>query len=101
MDLSGLYRKLFNRALGQATQVADPRHLVKLANQKLDETPGHRGRTDDPLYRGPAGPEDANAGHCPLHGLAVLPGNIERNEHARRKLQHQIESRTRYAGGDT
>ena len=42
-----------------ATQVADPFHLVKLANSKLDEcrrrvqneTIGHRGRKDDPLYR--------------------------------------------------
>ena len=41
------------------TQVADPFHLVKLANTKLDEcrrrvqndTVGHRGRKDDPLYR--------------------------------------------------
>jgi transposase len=41
------------------TQVADPFHLVKLANTKLDEcrrrvqndAVGHRGRKDDPLYR--------------------------------------------------
>lgn len=39
--------------------MADPFHLVKLANSKLDEcrrrvqneTVGHRGRKDDPLYR--------------------------------------------------
>ena len=39
--------------------MADPFHLVKLANTKLDEcrrrvqneTIGHRGRKDDPLYR--------------------------------------------------
>ena len=45
--------------LPDATQVADPFHLVKLANTKLDETRrrvqnetmGHRGRKDDPLYR--------------------------------------------------
>ena len=45
--------------LPDAVQVADPFHLVKLANQKLDEcrrrvqneTVGHRGREDDPLYR--------------------------------------------------
>ena len=45
--------------LPDATQVADPFHLVKLANQRLDEvrcrvqndTLGHRGRKDDPLYR--------------------------------------------------
>ncbi len=41
------------------TQVADPFHVVKVANSKLDEcrrrvqneTLGHRGRKDDPLYR--------------------------------------------------
>ena len=42
-----------------ATQVADPFHVVKLANTKLDEcrrrvqneTLGHRGHKADPLYR--------------------------------------------------
>jgi transposase len=59
LDLSGPYRKTFNDALPDAAQVADPFHLCKLANQKLDEcrrrvqneTLGHRGRKDDPLYR--------------------------------------------------
>jgi transposase len=59
MDLSGPYRKTFDDTLPDATQVADPFHLVKLANHKLDEcrrrvqneTVGHRGRKDDPLYR--------------------------------------------------
>jgi transposase len=59
LDLSGLYRKTFEDALGHVTQVADPFHLVKLANPKLDECRrrvqdealGHRGRKDDPLYR--------------------------------------------------
>ena len=45
--------------LPDATQVADPFHVVKLANSKLDEcrrrvqneTLGHRGRKNDPLYR--------------------------------------------------
>ncbi len=45
--------------LPDARQVADPFGLVKLANQRLDEvrrrvqndTLGHRGRKDDPLYR--------------------------------------------------
>ena len=45
--------------LPDATQVADPFHLVKLANTRLDEvrrrvqneTLGHRGHKDDPLYR--------------------------------------------------
>ena len=59
LDLSGPYRKTFDDALPGAAQVADPFHVVKHANQKLDEcrrrvqndTLGHRGRKDDPLYR--------------------------------------------------
>lgn len=59
LDLSGPYRKTFSDMLGHVTQVADPFHVTKLANSKLDdcrrrvqnETPGHRGRKDDPLYR--------------------------------------------------
>ena len=45
--------------LPEAVQVADPFHVVKLANTALDEcrrrvqndTLGHRGHKDDPLYR--------------------------------------------------
>ena len=59
LDLSGPYRKTFDETLDHVTQVADPFHLVRLANDKLDEcrrrvqneTIGHRGRRDDPLYR--------------------------------------------------
>jgi transposase len=59
LDLSGPWRLAFETMLPHATQVADPFHLVKLANQRLDEvrrrvqndTLGHRGRKDDPLYR--------------------------------------------------
>jgi transposase len=59
LDLSGPYRKVFDVMLPDAVQVADPFHLVKLANSKIDEcrrrvqneTLGHRGRKDDPLYR--------------------------------------------------
>jgi transposase len=57
LDLSGPYRSVFDTMLPDATQVADP--FLKLANAKLDEcrrrvqneTLGHRGRKDDPLYR--------------------------------------------------
>lgn len=60
LDLSSPYRKAFDDSLPGATQVADPFHVVKLANSKLDEcrrrvqndTLGHRGRKDDPLYKG-------------------------------------------------
>jgi transposase len=59
LDLSGPWRAAFDTMLPDAVQVADPFHLVKLANQRLDEvrrrvqneTMGHRGRKDDPLYR--------------------------------------------------
>lgn len=59
LDLSGPYRSVFDTMLPDAVQVADPFHLVKLANTKLDEcrrrvqneTMGHRGRKHDPLYR--------------------------------------------------
>jgi transposase len=59
LDLSGPYRSVFDTMLPHATQVADPFHLIQLANRVLDEvrrrvqndTLGHRGRRDDPLYR--------------------------------------------------
>jgi transposase len=59
LDLSGPYRSVFDTMVPDAVQIADPFHLVKLANSKLDEcrrrvqndTMGHRGRKDDPLYR--------------------------------------------------
>jgi transposase len=59
LDLSGPYRLVFDTMVPDAVQVADPFHLVKLANEKLDEvrrrvqneTLGHRGHKHDPLYR--------------------------------------------------
>ena len=59
MDLSGPYRKTAREALPQATQVADPFHVVKLANSAIDdvrrrvqnETTGGRGTKHDHLYR--------------------------------------------------
>jgi len=59
LDLSGTYRAVFDAVLPHAVQVADPFHVCKLANTKLDEcrrriqnqTMGHRGRKSDPLYR--------------------------------------------------
>ena len=59
LDLSGPWRLTFDTMLPDATQVADPFHVVKLANTKLDEcrrrvqneTLGHRGHKNDPLYR--------------------------------------------------
>ncbi|HET6834948.1 MAG TPA: transposase [Acidimicrobiales bacterium] len=37
LDLSGPYRAVFDTMLPDATQIADPFHVVKLANSKLDE----------------------------------------------------------------
>jgi transposase len=59
LDLSGSYRAVFDAMVPGATQVADPFHVTKVANEKLDEcrrrvqneTFGHRGRKSDPLYR--------------------------------------------------
>lgn len=59
LDLSGTYRSVFDTMLPDAVQVADPFHVHKLANQRLDEcrrrvqndTLGHRGHKTDPLYR--------------------------------------------------
>lgn len=59
LDLSSPYRAVYNEVLPHITQVADPFHVVKLANSKMDETRrrvqneiiGHRGRKGDPLYR--------------------------------------------------
>ncbi len=59
LDLSGAYRLVADTMLPGATQVADPFHVVRIANDRLDEarrrvqneTLGHRGRKADPLYR--------------------------------------------------
>ena len=58
LDMSGPYRTAYDRVLPNALQVADPFHVIRLANQRLDEvrrrvqneTHGHRGRKGDPLY---------------------------------------------------
>jgi transposase len=59
LDLSASYRTVFDTMLPEAVQVADPFHVVRVANTALDEcrrrvqneTIGHRGRKPDPLYR--------------------------------------------------
>ena len=58
LDLSAAFRSVFVATLPDATLVADPFHVVKHANSKLDEcrrrvqneTLGHRGRKTDPLF---------------------------------------------------
>jgi transposase len=59
LDLSASYRTVFDTMLPDAVQVADPFHVIRVANTALDEcrrrvqneTVGHRGRKPDPLYR--------------------------------------------------
>jgi transposase len=59
LDMSGTYRAVYDTVLPNTALVADPFHVVKLANERLDEvrrrvqntTLGHRGRKHDPLYR--------------------------------------------------
>jgi transposase len=59
LDLSSAYRVVFDTMLPDAVQVADPYHVVHLANVALDdcrrrvqnETLGRRGHKHDPLYR--------------------------------------------------
>ena len=57
--LSGAYQRTFDVALPHVGQVADPFHVVRLANGAIEEvrrrtqndTLGRRGRKDDPLWR--------------------------------------------------
>ena len=59
LDMSGPFKAVFDTMLPDATQIADPFHVVKLANERLDDvrrrvqqaTTGHRGRKGDALYR--------------------------------------------------
>ena len=59
LDMASSYRSIYRQILPQATLVVDPFHLVKHANLCLDrtrcavqnQTLGHRGHKNDPLYR--------------------------------------------------
>jgi transposase len=59
LDMSGPFKAVFDTMLPDATQIADPFHVIRLANDRLDDvrrrvqndTLGHRGRKGDPLYR--------------------------------------------------
>lgn len=58
-DLASSYRAALDGRLAGALRVADPFHVVRIANRCLDQvrrrvqnqTQGHRGRKRDPLYR--------------------------------------------------
>ena len=82
LDLSGPYRAAFNAAVPKARQVADPFHVVRLGNDApndvrrrvQNQTLGHRGRKDDPLYRArkllvSASENTTENGHTRLRGL--------------------------------
>lgn len=60
LDLSGTYRKAFRHALSRVILVADPFHVVKLANSKLDEC---RRRVQNDMF-----------GHRGSQGRSALPG---------------------------
>jgi transposase len=59
LDLSATYKSVFDEVLPHATLVADPFHVIRHANAKVDEcrrrvqneTLGHRGHKVDPLYK--------------------------------------------------
>ncbi len=59
IDLTDSYRAGLSPHLDHAVRVADPFHVVRIGNRCLDQvrrrvqnqTLGHRGRSDDPLYR--------------------------------------------------
>lgn len=59
LDLTDTYRSGLSPHLSHAKAVADPFHVIRVANRMLDqvrrrvqnETLGHRGRKDDPLFR--------------------------------------------------
>ena len=106
LDLSGPYRAAFDTALPRARQVADPFHVVKLANTALDDvrrrvqnqTLGHRGHKHDPLYRArkllvSASERITEAGRTKLRGLldAGDPyGEVRDAWHAKETLQRRL-----------
>lgn len=59
LDLTDTYRNGLSPHLAHATRVADPFHVIRVGNRMLDnvrrrvqnETLGHRGRKEDPLFR--------------------------------------------------
>lgn len=59
LDLSLIYRAVFKLATPNAQRIADPFHVIKAANERVDalrrrvqwETTGHRGRKNDPLFK--------------------------------------------------
>lgn len=53
LDLSAPYKAVFDAMVPDATQVADPFHVVKLANEKLDE---YRRRVQNETLTGAASP---------------------------------------------
>ena len=103
LDLSGAYRRTFTDALPRAHQVADPFHVIRLANDAVDEvrrrtqndTLGHRGRKGDPLYRArrlliAAHERLSEAGDAKLRGLLAAGdprGEVRLAWHAKETLR--------------
>ncbi len=72
LDLSGPYRAVFTSMLPGAVLVADPFHVVKLANTKLDEC---RRRVQNELLAPPrAKKRPALPGAAPTHQSRGTPG---------------------------
>ena len=69
LDLSGPYKTVFDTMLPDATQIADPFHLIRLANQRLDEC---RRRVQNQTQT--SGPQD----RPPLPGRRLLTKADER-----------------------
>ena len=77
----GPYRAAFDTALPPAKQVADPFHVVKLANNAVDEvrrrvqnhTLGHHSPTQGPFLHSTAEPgaKDLQAGHFKVRGRSA------------------------------
>ena len=102
LDLSGPYRSVFDAMVPGATQVADPFHVVKHANAKLDEarrrvqneTLGHQGRQADPLYRIRRLLTKAEE-RLEEHGREKLLGLFARRRPTRRSSHHVACQRSR------
>ena len=103
LDLSGAYRRAFDVALPHAGHVADLFHVIRLANNSIDEvrrrvqidTLGARGRKDDPVYRArrlliSAHERLSERGDARLRGLLAagdLHGEVRLAWHAKETLR--------------
>ena len=117
LDLSGAYRRTFEVALPHVGQVADPFHVIRLANHSVDEarrraqndTVGHRGRKDDPLRRArrlliSAHERLSERGDAKLRGLLTTGdprGEVRLAQHAEETLRGLVTSTARSSPAPT